>query len=178
MDLGCGFGAQSLRLGVIGFSVTMVDIIDISESVRLMNRVIGSERLKFLRRDTAELSDNDIPDSLDILYSQRFIHYLKFGEALRLLGMLSKRLKPGARLFVSASGLHSELGQEYPHRELPIESRFAPLAPSMAEKHQIREAVCLYEETDLARASKILKLDTITVFRSSFGNIKGVFAKP
>ena len=47
----------------------------------------------------------------------------------------------------------------------------------MAEKHQIQVPVCLYDESDLLRLGQAVHVDAIAVFRSGFGNIKGVFSK-
>ena len=94
IDLGCGFGAQSLRLGAIGIAVTMIDIIDIYNIVTLMNHVIGSERLRFLNKNAIEVTASDLPPNIDIFYSQRFLHYLKYDDAIKVLGTVSERLNP------------------------------------------------------------------------------------
>jgi hypothetical protein len=112
-----------------------------------------------------------------VAYSQRFIHYLRFQEAARLLATLASRLCPGARLFISASGMQSELSEGYPHAGNPLEERFALLASAMQAKHGVREPVCLYTKDELERLVLAQGFTAIRTWASPFGNVKGVFER-
>ena len=80
-------------------------------------------------------------------------------------------------LFVSASGLTSELGVGYLHAEHPVEQRFAPLADEMQAKHGVREPVCLYTEQELERLVTMHGFGAVRLWTSPFGNVKGVFER-
>ena len=51
----------------------------------------------------------------------------------------------------------------------------APLAPAMAEKHGVHDAICLYSLDDLARLGNAAGLAVISLAASDFGNKKAVF---
>jgi hypothetical protein len=112
-----------------------------------------------------------------VAYSQRFIHYLRFDEASRLLQSLAGRLCAKARLFLSASGLGSELGAGYAHAGAPVEHRFAPLAGAMQAKHGVREPVCLYTKEELEQLVVAHGFAAVRTWTTPFGNVKGVFER-
>lgn len=174
LDLGCGLGAQGLRFSLIGLETTLVDILDIQQRVELMNRLFEIGGLDFVQKDARELTRSDLPENLKLAYSQRFIHYLTWDEANELLSLLADRLQDGGRIFVSASGLNTELGDGYPDRNVPPEDRYSTLAPVMAEKHDIRQEVCLYERTDMERLLNETGFEVRSVSTSGFGNVKAI----
>ena len=122
------------------------------------------------------LASADLPSEIVIGYSQRFIHYLEFQEAVRLLRLIREHMPEGARLFLSASGLWSELGNGYVGAAQPLPRRFAPLSAAMAEKHDIRVRVCLYTPSELAELCQSAGFRCDRVYTSAFGNVKGVFS--
>ncbi len=175
LDIACGCGGQSLRMAARGASVTAVDIQDHADRLA---RVAGRWRMGkppvFHRADMRNLPA-DLPGApYDAIVCQRAIHYLPYAEILATIGNWSQFLKPGGRLFVSASGLDSEIGQDYPGRNLPIEKRFAPLSPEMAERYDIRPPVCLYETVDLLDLLHRAGFGVAETFVSPFGNVKAV----
>lgn len=178
LDLGCGLGMQGIRCATLGCSAVLYDIVDIGERIEQVRRMLALDKLAFrcidLRRATAE----DFPPRVGVAYSQRFIHHLRFEEASALLSVLSPRLCAKARLFLSASGLGSELADGYAHAARPVEERFAPLAASMQAKHAIRGPVCLYTAAELERLVLAHGLRGIRVWTSPFGNVKAVFERP
>jgi hypothetical protein len=92
--------------------------------------------------------------------------------------MLASRLCPGARLFVSASGMDSELAAGYAHAGRPVRERFAALAEAMQAKHRVREPVCLYTKDELEDLVLGQGFTAIRTWLSPFGNVKGVFERP
>ena len=114
--------------------------------------------------------------SFHLICCQRAIHYLPWAEAVEVVRQFASLLLPGGKVFLSASGLHSELGNGYAHGSVPVEDRYAPLAQAMADKHGIAGDVCLYDADDLARLLTMAGLTVETIFTSSFGNIKGIAA--
>jgi SAM-dependent methyltransferase len=178
VDIGCGLGIQGARLALLGCETFLIDMLDISAAVDALRHSLGVQNVHFLRKDARNLCADDLPNAITIVFSQRFLHYLRFSEASSLIGILVSRLRPGAQLFLSVSGLNSELGEGYPARTSAIEERFARLAPKMAERHQIKESVCLYTEEDTRALANNHGLESVDVWSSAFGNVKGVFRKP
>jgi len=177
LDLGCGLGMQGIRFATLGCSATLYDIVDIGERIEQVRRMLALDKLAFRRIDLRRVSAEDLPPQVGAAYSQRFIHHLRFEEASALLSVLSPRLCARARLFLSASGLGSELADGYPHAARPVEERFAPLAAPMRAKHAIRGPVCLYTTAELERLALAHGLRTVRTWTSPFGNVKGVFER-
>jgi hypothetical protein len=177
VDFGCGLGVQGIRLAVLGCKSFLYDMVDIGERIDRIKQALGIQNLEFRQIDLRRATPEDFPEDIGVAYSQRFIHHLRFDEASHLLGMLAGRLCAKARLFVSASGLGSELGAGYVDYEKAIEYRFAPLASEMQAKHGIREPVCLYAMEELERIVLAHGFATIRTWTTPFGNVKGVFER-
>ena len=177
LDLGCGLGVQGIRFAVLGCRSVLYDIVDMEERIERVRQALEIPTLEFRQIDLWQATLEDFPPAAGVAYSQRFIHYLRFDEASRLLALLAGRLCTGARLFLSASGLASELGMGYAHAGNPVEDRFAPLAGEMQAKHGIRERVCLYTVEELERLVCAHGFVTIRTWASPFGNVKGVFER-
>lgn len=177
VDIGCGFAAQGLRFSLIGADVTLIDAMDITDRVSIINDLFDMIQMEFINKDVRNLTGEDLPVKIDVVYSQRFIHYLTFSEAKDLLKLLNKNIAPSGRIFLSASGLHTELGEDYPDRDKLPKNRYSSLKPSVAKKHGIHDQVCLYEKQDMRELFEYADFEPIEVFCSGFGNIKGVAKK-
>ncbi len=110
----------------------------------------------------------------DIIVLRRGLVRLPYRRARDMLRQLLLSLKIGGKLYVSILGLHSELGNDYPGRDLPIEQRFTHLSPAMAAKYDISDPVCLYSERNLfmlllEAGASVLRTQTTT-----YGNVKGI----
>jgi SAM-dependent methyltransferase len=174
-DIGCGLGAQGFRLAALGAAVTLCDPLDICERVGQFNALFPAAPMRFLQRDARELRAADFDQPLDIVYSQRALHYLRFSEARALLERLRGVCRPHARFFISASGIDTELGEGYAGKTCDVADRMAPLAPAMAEKHGVHDEICLYALEDLARLGEEAGLVVISLTASDFGNKKAIF---
>lgn len=177
LELGCGLGTQGIRLAMVGLNTLLIDIHDIDERVSHLRNVLPTDKLHFLRKDVRALTPEDLPEPIHLCYSQRFIHYLNHQEAKFLIDLLSSKMANRSRLFISASGLHSELGNSYAHASLPIENRYGTLSLPVAVKHDIREPICLYTEQELSDLITPHGFRRLRVWTSAFGNIKGEFEK-
>lgn len=177
IDLGCGLGFQGIRLAILGWQSILYDILDIHDRIDIVREVVGVQGLEFRKLDLRQASVNDFPPTIGLIFSQRFIHYLRFEEASRLLALVASKLCPSGRLFLSASGMESELGLGYVASEDPVEVRFAVLAPEMQEKHTIYEPVCLYREKELQNLALPNGFRAVRIWSSPFGNVKGIFEK-
>ena len=175
VDIGCGRGAQGFRLAALGASVTLCDPVDIAARVSRFNGLFPANPVRFLQCDARDLSASDFAQPLDIVYSQRAIHYLRFAEARALLETLRGVCRPHARFFISASGVDTELGDGYAGAASDVAERMAPLSPAMAAKHGVHDEICLYSQDNLARLGEAAGLEVISVTASEFGNKKAVF---
>jgi len=176
VDLGCGLGWQGVRFGLLGASAALYDLMPPSALVCSLLAITGLP-LAYRQIDLAELTPEQLPAHIDILFSQRFLHYLPYAAAQRLIAMTTEKLAMQGRCFLSVSGLKSELGQDYAHAGLPVEDRFTQLAPAMAAKHGIAEPIGLYTEDELVALAERCGLRALETWSSAFGNVKGVFAR-
>jgi len=106
-----------------------------------------------------------------VIVAQRFIHYLPFSEAVDVVKLFKSALLPDGKLYLSASGLQSELGRNY-NGAIALASRFSELWQPMADKHGIHGKVCLYEEEDMRTLLQASGMSAEKVYTSPFGNIK------
>ena len=175
LDLACGQGGQALRMAAAGVLVTAVDQHDHETTIQgeAARRRVWRPPV-FVRADFRALPENLAGAPFDVIVCQRAIHYLPYGEAVTAVQSWAHYLKPGGHLFLSASGLASELGHGYPHGDRPVTARFAPLARDMAERHNIQAPVCLYEALDLVDLLHAAGYGIAEVFLSPFGNVKVV----
>lgn len=177
VDLGAGAGGQSIRFAALGCTVQMIDLLTKPESVQACNQLLEQEKLLYLQKNINHLVPADLPESIDMLYSQRFLHYLPFADACFALQIAADRMPVGARAFISASGIDSELGNAYAGRKQPLEERFGTLAPEMAERHLIYAPVCLYSENDLEQLATEAGFRAVAIWKSAFGNIKAILER-
>lgn len=176
-DIGCGMGVQGLRFALLGAQVELYDLVDISSRIRAFGELFPSCRVRFLPGDVRQTFRPAEAGALGAAYSQRTIHYLPYRDAQALFAKVADELVPGGRFFVSASGLNSELGKDYPGKELDVSRRFHGLSPETAEKHQIKTPVCLYTEEDIAGLALDTGFDVVKIWSSEFGNVKGILGR-
>ncbi|WP_205183645.1 bifunctional 2-polyprenyl-6-hydroxyphenol methylase/3-demethylubiquinol 3-O-methyltransferase UbiG, partial [Burkholderia sp. LMG 13014] len=172
---GSASGAQAIRMASAGAAVTALDLHDHSADFSGAAREAGVAGLcDFVQANVMQF---DVVGNLghqDVIVCQRMIHYLAWDDALQAVLQLRYALAADGRLYVSASGLHSELGQDYGHALYGAEQRYCELANEMAEKHAIGGPVCLYSVADLARLLETAGFRVEQVFASAFGNVKAV----
>ena len=173
-DLGCGLGAQSARMAEVGGKVMAFDIDDNKADVLKRASAISlASRVSFVQMD---IRKGLVPIQIrpDVVYSQRMIHYFKFKEAIEVLSTLREKSKDGIAVFISASGLDSELGEGYAHQDKEVTLRYDVLAPAMAEKHAMYGKVCLYSQDDMECLLTLAGLKPRAIYASPFGNIKAI----
>lgn len=179
LDVGCGRGAQSIRFAKCGAKVVAVDIVDFSEYIQrsIAELSLHSDSIEFKQIDIESFLD-DCKYQFDVIYSQRFIHYLHPQKSKVVATKFYDVLVPGGSLFISASGMGSELSNNYRGSTKSRDERFDYLSDDMQEKHGIKEPVCLYSPDEL----KALFIDAgfilEKIWESSFGNVKAIFVKP
>lgn len=181
VDLGGGFGAHSIRLAEAGARVTMIDIADMaSENFRkaVDEKRVAPDSLRFVGKDFTLLSAEDLPADIDLLYSQRAIHYAPYNEAKNVLSLMFNRMVKGGMVFISAAGYDTEYGKTYPDRGKPVQDRFNFVTADMQAKHGITHKIVTYTETEMKDLLESAGFSEVKVTRSAFGNIKATARKP
>lgn len=179
LDLACGAGGQSFRLADRGADVLAMDMINFHDQFAHYVSPEGIKgRARFFQFNLHNLHDFNLHNPAEIIVCQRAIHYFRFKQAVRILTDMKRLLAPEGRIYLSASGIGSELGTNYMHSGHPIEDRFSVLHPSMVRKHGIESAVCLYSEEEMALLIAMAGLKVEKLFSSPFGNVKAVIWHP
>lgn len=177
VDVGSGVGGHAVRMAKAGATVIATDLLDRTDAAAALAKANGVEdKVSFIVANMLDLAAIKA-SSQDVLTCQRAIHYLPYAEGLKALAQMKNCLKDGGKIFISASGLGSELGDDYPHKDKPVEERFSPLEPQMAKHHDILQTVCLYTQDDMRQALTTAGFKVERIYASSFGNIKAIASK-
>lgn len=176
IDVGCGHGGQVARMANAGACVIAMDAQDyrVELAKTLAREGVRSGQCFFFR---AGVEAEPVIGPVDVVMCQRMIHYLEHPAAAKALSWFHRISVSGARMFLSASGLDSELGNGYAARDIPVERRYAHLSPEMAGKHAILPPVCLYRPDELEDLARKAGWEVEKVFVSPFGNVKLVAVK-
>lgn len=176
LDIACGAGGQTFRLALQGATVVATDRADMGRIIQSMASalLLPSGQVLFKQLDMRHLHELQVTLQADVIVCQRAIHYLRFADARRVITQMKRLLAPDGRLYISASGIDSELGHGYKGAGTPLNTRYCELEPPMRNKHAIHGPVCLYSKADMAQLLTGGGLDPQTVFSSPFGNIKAV----
>lgn len=110
--------------------------------------------------------------SPNIIVSQRALHYLEYSDFLSVLKWCNKYMRQDGRIYLSVSGLDSELGRGYSGKPFPITHRMHLLDIAMQKKHKIIHPVCLFRKSELACAVENAGFSINEIWESEFGNIK------
>lgn len=173
LDAACAAGGQARRMARAGAVVTAVDLH--SDGAALLRAAAdeGLTQIDFVQADLRNPGLYQRLGQFDLIIAQRFIHYLPFPDAVDVIRHFRHALLPGGKLYLSASGLRSELGQQYDGAE-DVAERFAALWPPMANKHGIHDKVCLYEEDDMRALLEAGGMRVEKLYASPFGNLKSI----
>lgn len=178
LDLACGQGGQALRMAQAGADMIASDIVDYAELIATQ-AAKHQVSVTFVQEDMRNLPGR-IEESrpFDVIVCQRAIHYLPFWTAADVVRSIHRLLRAGGRLYISASGLRSELGQDYGHADVPVIRRYTTLSRAMVDKHGIHGPVCLYDVDDMRMLLETAEFTVDEIFSSAFGNVKAVASVP
>lgn len=176
LDIDCGHSGLFARLAEAGAAVTAVDADDLAPAVAHACEVLGvTGRVRFVRATLAALVAGEPPAApYDLIIVHRSLAFLAFADAQAALRKLVGWLRIGGKLYASAFGVHSELGDHYPDAEHWVQQRFAPLPPALADKYGIAGPVCLYSERDLFLLMFEAGVGVLKSFTTTHGSVKAV----
>jgi hypothetical protein len=168
----CSLPVKFARLGA---TVTVGDAATMRRDTE--GRILAAglrDDITFTTFDLDDLPADPPGKPYDIIVLRRGLCSMPYDQARSVVRQLMFKLKIGGKLYISILGLHSELGEGYPCSELPIDQRFAPLAPALAKKYGIERPVCLYTERNLFMLLLEAGASVLRTLTTTYGNVKGV----
>ncbi|SDE99684.1 class I SAM-dependent methyltransferase [Rhodospira trueperi] len=177
LDVGCGFPIQSTRFALLDQEVVAIDVSDFSQYIDRVKNLFPEIKLKFLNKKIEDISIDEIGDRVSCFFSQRTMHYLHPKDFVFFFKKIYKILLPDAKIFLSVSGINSELGNKYEGVNVPVQERYAPLSEIMQKKHGVHGPVCLYSIDELKDILESIGYKCEYLYASEFGNIKSVFIR-
>lgn len=175
MVVPAGNGELAIAMARLDCKVTVGDSPELANTLR--GRVLAAglrDEIHYIPFSFSDFPEEIPGEPFDIVFCRRGLCALPYEEARKVTRKLLLQLKIGGKLFISALGLHSELGDDYPGSESSLEERFAPLAPTMARKYEIDSPVCLYSERNLFSLLMDAGGSVLRTFTSTHGSVKGV----
>lgn len=172
LDIGCGEGGQAVRMAQAGAQVLALDIHNFSTEFNNARQVNNwtEDKLRFVQTDMVN-AESILGDSVfDVCILQRVLHYLPY-QKVRLVLQTLRRFVSG-RLYLTVTGLSSDIGKYYPCADFNVSKRFCVLDKVGAGLFSIDKPMCLYSQTEL---ESLLVDSGWTVLESrvsAFGNIK------
>jgi SAM-dependent methyltransferase len=175
LDLGCGAGGQSVRLATAGASVLAVDVVDYTEAFRVSRAAheLSEDVLGFTQRDISK-PDFVRGTQFDLCCFQRTIHYVPYLDALEILQSLRIHRAAAGKLYISVTGLESDIGRAYEDSDKSVEQRFCRLYEPEAVTFRINQPVCLYTPEEFVVLLQEGEWEIEECWVSAFGNIKAV----
>jgi hypothetical protein len=133
-----------------------------------------ADQIAFAEFDMASPPDPLPGQPFDVIVVRRGLCGLPYADASRVVRQLLFKLRIGGKLFVTITGLHSELGDAYPDAERPVAERYAELAPAMAARYDLHGPVCLYSERDLFMLLLDAGASVLRTMTTTYGSVQGV----
>ncbi len=178
LDLGCGSGWVGIAAAFLHHKVFMYDIednFDLSKKVDFLTNEFYTKIL-FQVKDLTKITANMFPKKVDLVYIGSVLHYFKYKDAKKILKIIRNKLKKGGRIFVSVSGIDTELGVGY-KKSCPINNRFFLVSEKNMKRFFITEPVTLYKKREFIDLFENLDFKVIEIKKTAFGNFKAVFEK-
>lgn len=176
LDCDCGLGGQALRMAQAGAYVLATDRDDRRATLEDAASSLGvGSRIRFMQIPSMCHDTTPLPGTpFDIAICHRSLPNLPYNDALTFVRRVLLMTRTGGKIFLSAYGIHSELGDHYPDNEKRVKERFADLAPEIAAKYAISGPVCLYSERDLFLLLFAAGASVLRTFTTTHGNVKAI----
>ncbi|MDR1350989.1 MAG: methyltransferase domain-containing protein [Zoogloeaceae bacterium] len=173
LDLRCGEGRRSVSMAELGATVLAADAPELSNPVK--NRALAASVGDSVQFTPIKTLPEDLPPGpFDLAFCHHGISFLPYAAAHQTLHAALKSLRIGGKLFISAYGLHSALGENYADASAPIERRFCKLTLALAKSYNIPDPVCLYSERNLVTLLFEIGGSVLRSFTTTHGTIKAV----
>ncbi len=177
LEIGCGAGAQAVRLAEAGAVVDAIDIADYKKDVFRRAQSSGvSDRVTFTQADMRLFLEEKVSSSLYTFASiQRVFHYVPYDDAKKFLERL--RLCTQQALYLSVTGTTTAIAKYYVQKNEPLLLRWGMLDKEGQQVFSIHEPLCLYSEAEILELLTETGWEVIRHRVSDFGNIK-IVARP
>jgi len=170
LDVGCGQGGLSVALAKVGATVVALDRDDYLHCIetRLKEKPELSVSVQFIHDDISTMDLSTI-GHFDMVVMQRVLHYLPYQTAKNILSILRQCTD---RLYLSVTGVQTEIGHHYTQAEVAIDKRWDYLDVVGQELFSITAPICLYYEIEVRELLRETgwKIEWSRI--SDFGNIK------
>jgi hypothetical protein len=165
----------AIKFAHLGAEVIVLD--KAAAKREIQGRILANglhDNITFQETNLAHLPDVLPGKPFDIIVVRRGLCGMPYDEARKVVRKLLLNLKIGGRMYISILGLHSAIGEGYPHSELVVEQRFSALDPALAKKYDIDHPVCLYSERNLFMLLVDAGASVLRTLTTSYGNVKAV----
>jgi hypothetical protein len=123
----------------------------------------------------SQIKVDALPEApFDLIVGQLALHSLPYAQALDVLLQLRRLLKIGGKLFLSAYGVRSTLGDFYPDSGKRVQDRFAELPTALADLYNLHGPICLYSERDLITLLFETGAPVVHSATSGQGNVRAI----
>jgi hypothetical protein len=123
----------------------------------------------------SKLAVDALPEApFDVIVGQLALHSLPYAQARDTLDQLRQLLKIGGKLYLSAYGVRSTLGDFYPDNGKLVQDRFAELPASLAGVYDLYGPICLYSERDLITLLFEVGVPVLQSATSGQGNVRAI----
>lgn len=164
----------AIRFARLGAQVSVADDESLRKQVEQRALAAGlADKINFIPATSLD-HPTDQRGAFDIVFIRRGLSNMPYKEASQLIRRRLRNLKIGGKLYLSVLGLHSELGDGYACRELPVDQRFQALAPVMAQKYELHDPVCLYTERNLFMLFLEAGASVLKTLTTTYGNVQGI----
>jgi cyclopropane fatty-acyl-phospholipid synthase-like methyltransferase len=177
-ELGAGRGNFSLILAFLNKKVISLDLSFEGNfwKLILVKKLFSLKNFQAKKADIAKMNYGDFENNISFIFAGRFLHYLKYDEAERLLKILKKKMQKGGHLYFSISALGTDLARDYNGENIKIEERFFKIKKELRGRFKIKESVCLYSLEEAEKLfSKYFKI--LSIEKTAFGNINIILEK-
>jgi len=170
LDLGAGNGFISIIMSLLQKNIYLYDL-KINFKLKIFQKIFSSNKLHLRKKNLKNVDYVDFPKNIDFVYSARFLHYLTYLEAENLLRKFSKNMKSGAKIFITVSGIDSDIGKNYSCSEKIISERNCFISKLNQSRFEIKEKVTLYTKKEL----EILMENYFIIEKSWESDFKNIF---
>ncbi len=175
-NIGCGESSLSIALCSLGHFVYNYDRRDLHSFFSMTSELF--QKQKFVSMNISDIKAHNLPKQIHALVFQRVLHYLSYKNTQDILHLVTKQLAEGGKIYISLTGLDSQIGQGYTAKHDPITSRMGHIAVDDQHSFNITEKLCLYSKDEAEQLiQSIPGLHIEKIWISHFGNIKIVVQK-